>query len=250
MNIAFFGDSLTTGVPGVSFFQLIRERLQDDNLFNYGKGGDTVISLYHRVRKLSVEKLDIAFLWIGVNDVLVRVSPGYPLLKLLRRQPWATHPDAFIRWYEKLVNLLEKQSSLVLAVPPLFIGEDVDNRWNRQLETLGFRIKDFCRGRNKTRHVDLRRTFLRKLGDKSVSPHIKKNAAAMVKSALFPFSMKAGSPLESGLHYTVDGIHLNKNGAELVADCFLDEIGRSSASALFVERDGGKISVEKKHSNP
>ncbi|MBU1339511.1 MAG: SGNH/GDSL hydrolase family protein [Acidobacteria bacterium] len=92
MRIAFFGDSLTAGVPGASFFQLVRERLPGDELINYGKGGDTVISLYRRVRRLPVERMDIAFLWIGVNDVLVRVSPTYPVLKILRGQPWAPAP--------------------------------------------------------------------------------------------------------------------------------------------------------------
>ena len=51
-KIAFFGDSLTEGIPGASYFQILKDRLPNENLINFGKGGDTVISLYRRVREL------------------------------------------------------------------------------------------------------------------------------------------------------------------------------------------------------
>ena len=47
MRIAFFGDSLTSGVPGSSYFAILRDRFPDDTLLNFGKGNDTVVSLYH-----------------------------------------------------------------------------------------------------------------------------------------------------------------------------------------------------------
>lgn len=40
-------------------------------LLNNGKGNDTVVSLYRRISAMQFEEtLDMAFLWIGVNDVL------------------------------------------------------------------------------------------------------------------------------------------------------------------------------------
>jgi hypothetical protein len=45
MRIAFFGDSLTSGVPGSSYVAILRERSPDDTLVNNGKGNDTVVSL-------------------------------------------------------------------------------------------------------------------------------------------------------------------------------------------------------------
>ncbi|MEJ2664475.1 MAG: hypothetical protein P8107_10610, partial [Spirochaetia bacterium] len=65
-TIAFFGDSLTEGFPGVSFFKLLKEKLPGHILKNFGKGGDTVIGLYRRIRKLNIAApFDISFLWIG-----------------------------------------------------------------------------------------------------------------------------------------------------------------------------------------
>ncbi|MCJ7679116.1 MAG: SGNH/GDSL hydrolase family protein [Candidatus Aminicenantes bacterium] len=224
MKIAFFGDSLTAGVPGTSFFQLVRERLPNDALINYGKGGDTVVSLYHRLRKLPVERSDIVFLWIGVNDVLVRVSPTYRVLKILRGQPWAAGMASFVLHYERVMDWLKERSSLVLAVSPLLIGEDADNRWNQQLETMSRRIEELCCGRTNTRYVDLRRIFLSRLQEETASPYVPRSAWAMLKSALFPASFQDETPAARGLHYTVDGIHLNREGADLVAARFVKEI--------------------------
>ncbi|MBU4253590.1 MAG: SGNH/GDSL hydrolase family protein [Acidobacteria bacterium] len=232
MRIAFFGDSLTAGVPGASFFQLVRERLPGDELINYGKGGDTVISLYRRVRRLPVERMDIAFLWIGVNDVLVRVSPTYPLLKILRGQLWAAGTASFVLHYERLVDWLEERSSLVLAVSPLLIGEDADNRWNQRLETMSHRIEELCCGRTNTRYVDLRRIFLSRLQEKTASPYVPRSAWALLKSALFPVFPEAESGSDHGLHYTIDGIHLNREGAGLVAARFVDEILSNAPSLM------------------
>ena len=53
MKIAFFGDSLTEGFPGVAYFSLLQQRFPGSELFNYGKGGDTVISLLKRIESIS-----------------------------------------------------------------------------------------------------------------------------------------------------------------------------------------------------
>ncbi len=43
-SIAFWGDSLTEGFPGASYFEILKQQLPEDKLINYGKGGDTVIA--------------------------------------------------------------------------------------------------------------------------------------------------------------------------------------------------------------
>ena len=70
MWIGFFGDSLASGMPGSSYVALLRRRLSGYTLLHYGKGNDTVISLHRRVKAVRLDRpLDLAFLWIGVNDV-------------------------------------------------------------------------------------------------------------------------------------------------------------------------------------
>ena len=87
MRIACYGDSLTEGAPGVAYVDLLQKALPEHTIVNCGKGGATVRSLYQRlaIRK-SLEYVDLAFVWIGVNDTFVHVSWYYPFIKKLFKE--------------------------------------------------------------------------------------------------------------------------------------------------------------------
>ena len=136
-KIVFYGDSITEGFPGESFVRIIQKALPEHEFINLGKGGDTVVSLYRRiVRKNLAVPADIAILWVGVNDILVKTSKLFPILKLLRRQPWAGNQNTFTKYYRRILNILNRSSKKVFTVSPLFIGEDLDDRWNKELEAI------------------------------------------------------------------------------------------------------------------
>ena len=94
MRIAVFGDSLTYGMPGSSYFARLRRELPDHTLYNFGEGNDTVVSLYRRISRLRTgEPFDLAFLWIGVNDVGGNESLPFRLTSLLQNKPRAKSLD-------------------------------------------------------------------------------------------------------------------------------------------------------------
>src|SRR5690625_7743625 len=69
MKIALIGDSLTEGRPGVSFFNILKEKFPNITFINLGKPGETVKSLHTRLLKTKLDiDYDLTFLWIGVND--------------------------------------------------------------------------------------------------------------------------------------------------------------------------------------
>ena len=113
MNIIFFGDSLTEGIPGVSYYNILKEKLPQHNLGNCGKGGDTVISLLRRIKKMNISQTyDIAFLWIGTNDVLVHVSKKFPLILL----PGMLRFILMMRKRQVILLKLMKKGGLVLRL--------------------------------------------------------------------------------------------------------------------------------------
>ena len=195
MKIAFFGDSLTEGIQGASYFEILKKKLPEHQLFNFGKGGDTVISLYKRIRSLDMNSnFDISFLWVGVNDVLVKTSWIYPILKRIRRQPWAKKPEDFEHYYRSLLDLLKKTSQYLVTVSPLFIGEDIDNTWNKELAELAKIIKSLSAFYSNTIYFNIQAPFI-------------------------PLLSKENTSLKK-LHFTMDGVHLNKAGADIVANEF------------------------------
>ena len=71
MQIAFLGDSLTEGWPGAAYFPLLQERLPRHELLNLGRAGDTVVDLLRRVTHRGLDPVDLAFIWVGVNDAVM-----------------------------------------------------------------------------------------------------------------------------------------------------------------------------------
>ena len=227
MKIAFFGDSLTEGIPGVACFDILREKLREHELYNYGRGGDTVLSLYRRIQRLRLPApFDIAFLWVGTNDILVHISPAYPVVKTLINQPWTRSEKEFADCYHSAVEFLGRKARRVCTVSPLFIGEDLANDWNLRLERLCGIIADLSVERERTDYIDLREVFRPKLDKLEISAYVPGSVATLgldVLASKDPKQIDARSA-ERGLHFTMDGVHLNSAGAEIVAEVFRNRI--------------------------
>lgn len=227
LKIAFIGDSLTEGIVGASYFDILDKKLPQHELLNWGKGGDTVISLFRRLHEINFKPpLDIGFLWIGVNDVFVNTSWSFPLTKRLRGQPWAKSHTQFQECYRSLLELLQDNITHIFTLPPLLIGEDIDNAWNKELTVLSKIIHDLSVSYPNVEFVDLREHFIPQLASKNISPYVPKSVFRVILDALF---VKTPEELEKkaterGLHFTIDGVHLNKAGVEKVADVLLEKI--------------------------
>ena len=226
-SIAFWGDSLTEGFPGASYFEILKKRLPGCKLFNYGKGGDTVVSLYHRLKSLQLNKpVDIAFLWVGVNDVFVNISPSYPIIKTINKQPWSREHEEFEHYYRLTLELLYQAATRVITVPPLFMGEDINNQWNKEIEALSRIIEKVSASYENVAYLDLRTIIFPKLVDQNISEYLPESATRV---ALDVILLKQTEQIdkkssERGLLFTLDGVHLNSRGAETVADIFLEMI--------------------------
>ncbi len=170
MRIAFFGDSLTRGVPGCSYFALLGERLPGHTLVNYGVGNDTVVSLYRRVARMRfAEPFDVAVLLVGVNDVGDGSSSwSFRLVNALERKPAARSLEEFRKYYRKTLGVLRRAAPRVVAVSPLLKGEDVANAYNRELAAICRLIEEEAT-RSGTEYLDLRSVFVRWLAGKRIS---------------------------------------------------------------------------------
>ncbi|MBN1217850.1 MAG: SGNH/GDSL hydrolase family protein [Anaerolineae bacterium] len=242
MKIAFYGDSLTEAILGVSYINCLQVFLPGHQFINYGKGGDTVVSLYQRiVQKKLDQPVDLSFLFVGVNDVFVHLSWNFPILKAVFRQPWAKDVNEFIGYYQKTLDLLTARASHVFAVSPLIIGEDVSNKWNKRLEALCEAIRKISADYKNVDYIDLRAKFISSLNDHQISPYLPKSATRVVLDGLL---LRRNEQLDHqaatrGLQLTVDGVHLNSHGARVVAEGFAAAIG-----GLSYKGPGGRVSYE------
>jgi len=227
MRIAFFGDSLTEGTIGASYFNILEKKLAGHTLLNYGKNGDPVVGLYNRMTKLDIdETFDIAFVWIGTNDIFVNIKWHYPLMKKLIFQPWAHDNKEFGIYYKKILDMLKNRAGKIFAVSPLFLGEDVDNKWNKQLDELSVVIEKSSNIYENVEYIDLRSIFINKLSSRIISNYL---PTSNTGTFFDYFTLKNDEEIdkkasERGLHFTIDGAHLNSHGAKIAADVFYKKL--------------------------
>jgi len=227
MKITFWGDSLTQGVPGCSYFNNLTDRLPDHTLINYGRGGDTVISLHRRILKMEpLDPVDMAFLWIGTNDVFLGVSFSLRVIGFLRRLPTSRNNVEFKDHYQSILSILSQKAGVVVTVPLILIGEDLDDRWNHDLFVLAQSIKELTALHENVTYLDLRAPFVLRLAQKRPSQYVPVSALQIARDEM---TLKTSAQIdrqadERGLHVTLDGVHLNSTGAELVASEFMDTI--------------------------
>ena len=220
MNIACFGDSLTRGVPGSSYFALLQRQFPEDTLLNYGKGNDTVVSLYRRISAVHFNRpLDIAFLWIGVNDVPQTNGRLDRAFHTLIKQPRARDTEEFRASYRAILDLLCDKAGRVIVAPPVLKGENLENRWNRRLADLARLIKDVTADYDRAEFLDLQSAFARELVARPISDYLLTSPIRVLLDALLLRSDEQVDRKATGrgLHLTLDGVHLNSTGAKLVA---------------------------------
>ena len=229
MRIAFFGDSLTEGKFGVSFIDPLKLALPSCELLNYGEGGDTVISLYQRISQIHPGiEADLAILWIGVNDIFGQMTWVYRIINTIRKKPHASNRAQFSSFYRMVLDLLLGHSKMIITIPPLFLGEDLHNKWNRKLDEFSADIRAISGGYENVRFANLREAFMERLEERSKSSY---TPTSMIR---FAWDKSTCSTIEEidrrsstrGLAFTLDGVHLNSTGAELVSGFFIKWIER------------------------
>lgn len=234
MRIAFFGDSLTSGVPGCSYVALLRTLLPGDVLINYGKGNDSVVSLKRRVARLQLDApLDVACLWVGVNDVLRRDGWPFRAFNTLLGQRRARDLAEFRTCYVAALDRIGAYAPRVIVAPPVLKGEIVANPCNGRLALLAEAIRAMAAERERVEFLDLRSIFVNALAVRPTTDYVSRNPFRVVMDAgrLRTAEEVDRAAAARGLHLTLDGVHLNSAGARLAAEAFAAAIRPSGQVA-------------------
>ena len=229
MKVAFFGDSITEGKPGVSYINIIQKHIPEFELVNYGIGGDTVKSLKNRIQKMeNLRTYDVFVLFVGVNDVFGKINLQHKLIKILKRQFTAKDAVVFKLQYRKLIQLLLKYNKKIIVIPPLLVGEDPNNEWNKQLDEYDKIVEEQAKFFTSVKYVDMRNIFLENLKNKKISDYMPSSLFTIKKylDSLDKDSIIDSKSNERGLHLTLDGVHMNSIGANIIAREIVFELQR------------------------
>ena len=196
-KVIFFGDSLTEvgAKPGGYITKmtaaLAQKNLSSDyQLIGAGVGGNKVYDLYLRMEDdVLAQNPDIVFVWIGVNDVWHKSMYGT-----------GTDIDKFETFYTAIINkLLDKHIRVILCTPAV-IGEKTDftNQEDGDLNAYSQVVRNLAQ-KFHCGLVDLHEIFH--------NYELRNNPGNKASGIL-----------------TVDKVHLNETGNQLVADRLLEAL--------------------------
>src|SRR5689334_20022133 len=190
-KIVFFGDSITeAGAKPGGYITRIGDlanaagKVNDFELIGAGKGGNKVYDLYLRMDEdVLAKNPDVVVIYVGVNDVWHKRTSGT-----------GTDADKFEKFYNAIIKKLQAKNITVLLCTPSTIGEknDYSNEQDGDLNKYSNIIRNIAKNNN-CQLIDLRRLFH---DYEVVNNHDNKDRGIL----------------------TVDGVHLNGNGNQFVAD--------------------------------
>lgn len=194
-KVVFFGDSITQlGVRPGGYIVKMSETLaqkglsNDYELIGAGIGGNKVYDLYLRMDDdVLAQDPDVVVIWVGVNDVWHKTMFGT-----------GTDIDKFEKFYTAIINKLLDRHIRVILCTPAVIGERTDftNQQDGDLNAYSQVIRNLAQ-KFHCDLVDLREIF-----------------------HTYELQHNPGNK-ESGI-LTVDKVHLNETGNQLVADKMLE----------------------------
>jgi len=226
MKTVFVGDSLTEGIPGVSYCRFLRDKR---NVINKGLGGDTLLGATKRIKKMLAssryDNVNKYIIEIGTNDVLLPTLAKHSFLwKIIVKTKGRTlgcvscdNIEMFTEKYEELLLTLSFHNKKI-GIIGLPLIENSILKINDIVGDYDLVIKKLAEKYN-VDYVDLRALEKELKGVKEGSYFFGKtnlgNIIDTILTTLLPFSNNV-SKLR-GLAVTIDSVHLNRHTAQKLA---------------------------------
>lgn len=225
-RVVCVGDSNVCGQVSVSFVDLLRQRLSDDDFhfINAGVNGDLAHNILLRLDDVVARQPDFVVILVGSNDVNATLNPGICLgYRLWKRLP--QNPSA--EWYHsnmvRIVRLLkEKTSARIAIISPPVLGEDLASLPNERIRAYCALLRDIATQENVAYLPvhERQEEYMRHVHHVAGRRH-NANSRIMWTSLLRHYVLRRSFDSiarENGFVLTTEGLHMNGQGAAIVAD--------------------------------
>gem|GEM_PF-2344286 len=225
MEIVFAGDSITKGAVGVNYLKLIEKDFPACRIINLGLGGDTAAGITRRLERCLAEHKRAAavFLQAGHNDVLLplfrRRAPGLRCLAALLEKRGSRaegNPALFAGFFEKrLLETAEKFHGQIVLLTLSCVNEYMHSEAEAVRRELNENIRRIA-GKHGFLLADVGAAFDDLLGNEGKDVEIR-TLGDIAVSGYSSVSLSALRRLSRnrGLKLTIDGVHLNEQGAQV-----------------------------------
>ncbi len=224
--IVCLGDSLTRGLVSASFVDQLAQRMAGKgfHFVNSGVNGDLAYNVLRRLDDVIALQPDGVILMIGTNDILSTLRRSNALISRVTK--WLPE-DPSLEWYQanilEIVRRLEVETGakIALASPPI-VGEHLNTRSNQCAKPYVAFLKETAASQGVAYLPVYERMakYLRSTGQHEGTSHHSRvfmTARLTIRHIFFKESYNSISH-RNGFILLTDGVHLNEQGASLVAD--------------------------------
>lgn len=227
-KIYAFGNSLTGGNPGESYLKIFNRTTASHKLINHGIGGDTLIGIVSRLKKLIRKQYPKAVLIeAGINDILIpyfEILGGawYKLSQRLKKRGSIPSGDinSFYKIYSDANEFgIQNHVETIIITTITCIGEYLNGELNILRNQYNEKILKLAK-RYPIKIVDIGNVFSSYLTKrKKISSYLMPEYIKIYSDSLFTVLNYFSRRLSQirGLYLTIDGVHLNDVGAKIYA---------------------------------
>ena len=228
-RIVFIGDSLTHGNISVNYIKMIAKKLgKNCDYINAGMNAELAYNVLLRIESIIACKPDFITILIGTNDANgelrdIQDKKSIEMLNLPRK------PDK--EWFkenlEKIVSKLKEETEAKIALCSIpIMGEETSSKYYKQSIDYSKTIYEIA-NKHKISYLPINEKmidYLKKHPSNPKYPYEKRLVEeAAYKNFLFRKSFDEISE-EYGFSLLVDHIHINTEGAKIIADLMLEFI--------------------------
>ena len=221
------GDSITRGQVSINFVEMLRHRMSADGFrfVNAGVPGDLADNVLMRLDTVVARKPDFIVILVGTNDVIATL-PWHRTARCFRRKKrigqvpsWEEYRDNVVR----VVRLIKEKTAakIALSSPPV-LGEALSLLPNERVRAYSAALKEIA-VQEQVAYVPLherQEEYLRKAQHTEGRPYDDNRMLLLtyfLRRSVLRRSLDTISK-ENGFLLTIEGVHLNSQGARIVAD--------------------------------
>lgn len=226
-TIVCFGDSLTEGVLGAAYVDLLRARLPDAQLINAGINGDTTLNLLRRLeRDVVPHRPDRVIVLVGLNDLAT--AYGEPLSRgyyhTVKRVHVRLTPARFARSYRRLIAALRARTDARLALCTLTtLSEQPEHPTHAYIDAYSTVVRALA-AQERLDLIDVRAAFQAAIRQEPREGPLYHLWVPLLDTLAIRARRHTIDTLTAARGYRLlcDGAHLSSAGAAIVAACILD----------------------------
>lgn len=225
------GDSLTHGVVSANYVDLLQQRLGAEGyeFVNAGINGNLAYNVLQRIDDIIACRPDAITLLIGTNDVNATVSPAWEAR--YRREQHITQTPTLTWYRDNMAQILDRLQAAtphiaVLSLPML--GEDLDSAINARVRAYNAALRELAT-QKQIAYLPLHERLLAALPQAHTPPPYAGKVAIGVVAILKKLVLRqpwTAVSKENGLYLLTDQIHVNEQGAAIIA-ALIDEFLRT-----------------------